>query len=187
MSGCSGTSHSNIFMPVVRPIEGIYSNYNSFMANNIPKDELYTVRRVPKFISPGTGNFDLENADSFHAKGLTGLPIGPFRVIGKPSLLMKNLKIENRGNTVVVSWITGSESDECEFLYVLGRENRPDIPAEIQKDKCKNVVTISGLANGTYSCMIRQKHGSAQLPFATGGKISGQSSDLVRYAKFIVK
>lgn len=187
MSGCSGTSHSNIFMPVVRPIEGIYSNYNSFQANNIPKDELYTVRRVPKFVSPGTGNFDLENADSFHAKGLTGLPIGPYRILGKPELIMENLQIQNNGNSVTISWITGSESDECEFLYTLGRENRPDIPVKITKDKCRNKLELTNLNKGIYSFVIRQKHGKSQLPFATGGRINDQQSDLVRYAKFMIK
>ena len=118
---------------------------------------------------------------------MTGLPIGPYRVLGKPTLLMENLKIENHGNAVKISWITGSETDECEFLYAPGRENRPSIPVKINKDKCKNVVEINDLSKGIYSFVIRQKHGASQMPFATGGRISDQQSDFVRYAKFMIK
>ncbi len=187
LSGCTGSMHSNIFMPIIRQIDGVYSNYNSFLVNNIPRDEEYTVRRVPDFVSPLTGDFLLKNPRTFCGRGLTGFPIGQFAVNGVHELQVEDLNVLSVENRVAVSWMVGREDDECEFFYAQGRDSRPDKSVPVIKEKCRRKVLLSNLPSGIYNFEIVVKHSAKTRKFATGGILDENKTKCTRSAKFMVR
>ncbi len=189
LTGCGGSVHSNIFMPTVRPIDGVYTNYNSMVANNIPRNELYTVRRIPKFASPETGNFYLNNPETFWGRGMLGFPIGPYRMARRPYVSIEDLSISSEAGRASIAWVVNRPGDECQLLYVRGRdESKVNISAPIRADGCRREAVIENLPKGIYTFQIKVRADQRQRLAPSGGrKAEDADCEASQIARFLIR
>ncbi|MCQ2379970.1 MAG: right-handed parallel beta-helix repeat-containing protein [Victivallaceae bacterium] len=169
VNGCSGACHSCIFYGRTNSPTDFFYDYNSMIDALIPDNAPHSVRRVPKFAAPGSGDFSLENADMFRGRGMLGRPLGWYRYEDCTHRRMVNLHvIRNLAKGAGVEWECSVPDMQFEFKYAFGRDATPDTVAPVISDDCTRRVVLNGIPAGVYSFAITEKKigGRVRRPFS---------------------